>query len=425
MPGTGISPLGIALMKHDTIVTRIVSLVSVLFHLLAIGQFLVLATTIQNNWSGQVFIILLITGGLSLAGAFVKTVAHKLSLLIIRGILILPTIVVLSATVSIEITLLFPLLAELTFLLPSYLSIIIPIFAASIAVLVRLCVSIRRIGLHSSEIDSLFILSVSLVSLVVMCNVVKYQLIRHFMIKKRLVSLEVSNADLARSNINLQNFATQAEYKGILEERKRMARDIHDSLASTLTTLVMLIESAIDKAGEENTKLRNQLASALAQAKEGFSEVSRCLQALRPDKAKELSGLSAANQLTRALQYATGIDVTFLVIDPEMHFSDERMKIVIYRVIQESVTNAMRHGHATKVIVSLFPHNAGLGLSISDNGIGIKEIKEGQGITGMRERLDSLGGSIQLTSSPNAGFNVTAWLPLEVEKHEEDSSATS
>ena len=222
--------------------------------------------------------------------------------------------------------------------------------------------------------------------------------------------LNLATIELAKANMKLQEYAAMAEQEATAGERKRIAREIHDTLAYTLTNLVMMLEAAKVMAGRGNQPLVEHLERARDQAKNGLADVRRALQALRPIGFSETTGLSAIGHLMQAFTFATHIDIVLSMGDAPQTLGEETDH-VIYRLVQEGITNALRHGRASQIVVSLFQKNGGVEISIKDNGIGTSGVKEGYGLLGIRERIERLGGELTIHGEPRKGFILSAWFP--------------
>jgi signal transduction histidine kinase len=223
--------------------------------------------------------------------------------------------------------------------------------------------------------------------------------------------LHEASLNLAQANLQLQEYAVMAEQQAELSERKRLAREIHDTLAYTLTNLIMMLEAALDLTKGDRKTLIEHLVLARDQAKAGLSEVRRALQALRPTEIAEMTGLKAIFHLVKTFTKATNIDVTLNMGDAPLTFGPEA-DLTAYRLVQEGITNAMRHGLATKIIISMACKGKGVIISIKDNGIGTSQLQTGFGLMGMRERIEKLGGELEIFSKPGEGFFLSAWLPF-------------
>lgn len=228
--------------------------------------------------------------------------------------------------------------------------------------------------------------------------------------------LDDATLELAQTNMKLQEYAIAAEQEATIKERKRVSREIHDTLAYTLTNLVMMMEAAIDLTPPENCKLIHHLESARDQAKEGLIEVRYALQALRPVRVGGFNGLSAIQCLVKAFEKATQIKVELESANLPL-FLGEEMDQTIYRLVQEGMTNALRHGKANYILIIFGKDDGKLYVTIKDNGLGSDNngAKTGFGLLGMQERIEKLGGQLEIHSIPKRGFTLKAWFPLTEE----------
>jgi signal transduction histidine kinase len=216
---------------------------------------------------------------------------------------------------------------------------------------------------------------------------------------------------LAETNIQLQEYAVLAEQQSAINERIRVGREIHDSLGYILTNLVMMLEAALAMYMEDSTELPEHLSKTRDLAKEGLGEIRRTLHILRAEQ-QQHKGLVAVKNLVKAFTNATHLEVDLNLGDVPLHFGEEA-DWTAYRLIQEGMTNAIRHGKATQILISFFRKDNGVGILIKDNGVGSAFIDEGYGLIGMRERIESLGGSLTVSSKPGEGFKLIAWIPLD------------
>jgi signal transduction histidine kinase len=223
--------------------------------------------------------------------------------------------------------------------------------------------------------------------------------------------LNEATANLAEINLQLQEYAAMAEHQAITNERKRFGREIHDTLAYMLTNLIMMLEAAIAITPVKTNELRGHLGRTRDQAKEGLAEVRRALHKLRPIQI-QASGLSAINNLVKAFTKATHVEVELNLGDVPLNFGEE-IDLTIYRLVQEGITNALRHGKASRIALSFNCKENGVNIWIKDNGVGSSEIEEGFGLLGMRERIERLGGNLQVSSKLGEGFLLVVWLPIE------------
>jgi PAS domain S-box-containing protein len=202
------------------------------------------------------------------------------------------------------------------------------------------------------------------------------------------------------------------------EDRKRIAREIHDDLGAKLTALKMDLQWLERKLGEPDKRANNALldraVAATELANEAILTVQRLARELRPDVLDKL-GLAAAFQFAgRELGERTGIVCTIQVPAEELSATAEQAT-ALYRILQECLTNIVRHSRATRTDVQLSGDDRHLFMRVQDNGRGIEPAVIGDpqslGLLGMRERVLLLGGEVSVKRAPEGGTVVAVLLP--------------
>ena len=202
----------------------------------------------------------------------------------------------------------------------------------------------------------------------------------------------------------------------VLEERTRLAREIHDTLAQQLTAIVLQLEAADALVARDRDRGRSLVVAARDQARAALAEARRSVWDLRPAPL-EATGLAGAVALEAArFSQRTGIPVTVAAdgVPRDPGVSPEA-EVALFRILQEALTNAGRHSHATRVVVELAPRETELVLSVSDDGCGFEADggrEGGFGLVGMTERARLVGADISVTGQPGSGTVVTVRLPL-------------
>ncbi|MDR6883620.1 sensor histidine kinase [Bacillus sp. 3255] len=212
-------------------------------------------------------------------------------------------------------------------------------------------------------------------------------------------------------NNALEQYANQIEQLTLLEERNRMARELHDTVGHTFTSVIMgmdavsyLIEAAPDNAKEKLDVLRGV-------TRNGLEEVRRSIHQMVPKEGDML----LSQQLTRlANEFAlhTGTQIRFTTAGEEYEIP-KQTKLSLIRCLQESLTNAKRHGRATSVEVTLSYKGDGVGIRIEDDGVGTDQLKVGFGINAMQERIFALQGTLQVSSAAGQGTIVECSIPAK------------
>lgn len=192
------------------------------------------------------------------------------------------------------------------------------------------------------------------------------------------------------------------------EERTRLAREIHDTLAQGLTAIGLDVEGALRHLGDSPERARERLERALATTRESLEEARRSVLDLR---AEALAGRPLGEALAafgRGFASETGVRV-------DVHADDAvrlplRAEAELYRIAQEALTNVRRHARASHVEVGLRGTGAGVTLSVRDDGVGFDpaKVEDGRhGLVGMRERARLAGGTLRVASRPGRGTRVS------------------
>ncbi len=221
--------------------------------------------------------------------------------------------------------------------------------------------------------------------------------------------LTQANEELQDANVQLKEYAVITEKIGETRERNRLAREIHDTLGHTLTGISAGVDACLATIDKTPNQTKHQLELIAEVTRSGILDVRRSVNKLRPDALERLSLESAILELIREMNSVSGIKIHFASKVETLKF-DEDEENAIYRVIQESVTNAIRHGKATNVWISIEKDGPKLLLTIQDDGIGCQEMKKGFGTRHITERIEMLNGTVQFDGSN--GFAVHVQIPI-------------
>ncbi|MFF0203825.1 HAMP domain-containing sensor histidine kinase [Streptomyces sp. NPDC005017] len=182
-------------------------------------------------------------------------------------------------------------------------------------------------------------------------------------------------------------------------ERRRIAQELHDEVGQSMTAILLGLKRASDRAPEPLSKELQEIQEI---TRDSLDEVRRLVRRLRPGVLDDLGLVSALTSLTEDFATYTGLRVGRR-FDAELPALDPETELVLYRVAQESLTNAARHAEAERVTVALRCARDTVVLTVTDDGHGITTPREGAGIRGMRERALFIGGSLEVAPAPRAG----------------------
>ena len=218
-----------------------------------------------------------------------------------------------------------------------------------------------------------------------------------------------TNEDLENANSQLKEYAKITERMGETRERNRLAREIHDTLGHTLTGISVGIDACIATVEMAPAETKAHLERISDVARNGLLDIRRSVNELKPDALERLSLESAITKMITDMKSITDMQIFFDCRIRQLKF-DEDEESAIYRVIQESLTNAMRHGKASRVRIVMERQEDMVVLTINDNGIGCSEIKKGFGTQHIMERIGMLNGTVEFRS--DNGFSVIARIPI-------------
>ncbi|MCE5336943.1 MAG: PAS domain S-box protein [Desulfobacteraceae bacterium] len=234
------------------------------------------------------------------------------------------------------------------------------------------------------------------------------------------IELEAARGEREKSERDLK--ALSARLLSIQEdERKRIARELHDSIGQSLTALKFSLEHVVRVVGPHNYEDTFRLfENVVPVIQRTMEEVRSICTGLRPSILDDLGIAATLQWLCREFQSIYPGRRAQLVVEVEEAEIPELIKVVVFRVVQEALNNIAKHSGADRASVSLTAAAGTLKLMIEDDGIGFDEgspshtakSKQGMGLTNMRERVELSGGGFLLGSAPRKGTCIQAWWHL-------------
>jgi PAS domain S-box-containing protein len=217
--------------------------------------------------------------------------------------------------------------------------------------------------------------------------------------------------------LQLNEFAEQGQRAAVFEERNRMARDIHDTLAQGFTGVIVQLEAAEDAISLGSRKeADNHLHRAGELARRSLSEARRSVHALRPQALQEHNFWEALKGTIKNTTVGTAVHATFEAQGklPEL---SQAWQVNLLHIGQEALTNALKYAHARHFKTRLTCKAKELRLELRDDGDGfkVKDRHDGVGLSGMRERVEQMGGELEIRSSRGKGTKITVLLPCNGE----------
>ena len=228
----------------------------------------------------------------------------------------------------------------------------------------------------------------------------------NFIIIYVIVYLNEREITAHREVVNLQG---ELKDLAVVEERNRLAREIHDGLGASLSSLIIQSEYLMQLAKDE--KLLEEIGELKASAEESIEELRRSLRMMREDFDLAI----ALDDYVNSFRDRTQLEVTFEKHGSTRKLSSDR-QLALFRVLQETLSNAAKHASATRIDVKLWFEVDRAQLTVKDNGKGFQvetEARSGHyGLLNMRERAKKAGGEVVVDSSLGQGTQVSFWVPI-------------
>ncbi len=220
------------------------------------------------------------------------------------------------------------------------------------------------------------------------------------------------NYELEEANNKLEKYSKEVQSLTIKNERNRMASEMHDSLGHSLTALIMQLEF-VDKIIENNPqKAKEILNKSQNLARESMMELRNTVYSLKENS--EDGFIESINKLISNIIVTDNIQIHFKYSENVENLLPY-VENILYRTIKESITNSIKHGQATEINIEITDQNNQIHIKLKDNGLGCEQITYGNGIKGIIDRIDEVGGEVALTTLPNKGFRMDISIPREME----------
>jgi signal transduction histidine kinase len=211
-------------------------------------------------------------------------------------------------------------------------------------------------------------------------------------------------------NDTLEHYAKQVERMTIIEERNRLSKELHDTIGHSYTASIVGMEAVFHLIDRDPLEAKARLEHLIHHSRNDLTSFRKTIhQMTMKELAKPLNILLEEVANSFAVQTQTSIKFQFLGKGEQC---PEAYKLALLRALQESMTNAKKHGNATAIDIKLEFNDSEIRLIVKDNGIGVNELNWGFGLKSMFERLSVLHGGVKIDSSKEQGTLVTCWIPL-------------
>jgi signal transduction histidine kinase len=236
-----------------------------------------------------------------------------------------------------------------------------------------------------------------------------------FAIHRLAEELRQQNLRLETANRRLSNYALVTEQLAVSRERNRLARELHDTLAHTMSGQAVQLEAVQTLWDRDHLQAQETLKTALEQTRQGLNETRRAIQALRATPLEDLGFIMAVEQMACAAAERVGFKLDLDLPDAPVELAPE-IEHTLYRVAEESLRNIEQHAGAGEVKLSLRTAPGWVFLEIQDTGIGfdtqVLPAEDRFGLLGMKERAVAVGGSLDVHSQPGRGTVIRCTLEV-------------
>jgi signal transduction histidine kinase len=217
---------------------------------------------------------------------------------------------------------------------------------------------------------------------------------------------EVSAARQELRNLSAKLVTTQES------ERKNLSRELHDAVGQSLSAVQFELHNLAVAFGEGQSPLRARVNRVRELVEGSLAMIRNMARLLRPTMLDDLGLAAALEGLAREISRSTGVRVDVQAAGPSEELPDEH-KICLFRIVQEALNNVCRHANADSVEIALVTSDSTVSLAIQDDGRGFRAGQaKGLGFIGMQERVESLGGDLEILSEPGKGTRIEARLPF-------------
>jgi len=214
-----------------------------------------------------------------------------------------------------------------------------------------------------------------------------------------------------------QELAASERQAGVLQERQRLAGEIHDTLAQSFGSIAMQLEAAQASLAPQERQSRQRIAQAAQRARESLAEARRLVWALRPESLEQASLANAVSRITARWSAETGIETSSRTVGETRRRSPD-VEVTILRAAQEALSNVAKHADATRVSVTLSYIDEPTVLDVQGNGCGFDPGTDragsgpdgGFGLASLRDRVERLGGRFLIESAPGQGTTLVVEL---------------
>jgi signal transduction histidine kinase len=223
--------------------------------------------------------------------------------------------------------------------------------------------------------------------------------------------LNFVSTKLVLFNHRLQKLTKQRGEEAVKQDRLRFTRDLHDSCGYAFSNIILVADAAVSRGTIEAANSQEIFHQIRSLASRGLNDTRETLHLIRRIQEPYHQSIEIICRLKRIFEEVTGITVNVEWGNMKSDYGPAVNK-VLARIIQEAFTNSIRHGKASRILIHFWEFPRHLTMTVTDNGVGASNVVKGIGLAGMEERLESVGGTLEVSSPPESGFRLKITIPL-------------
>jgi signal transduction histidine kinase len=256
------------------------------------------------------------------------------------------------------------------------------------------------------EYMEFFSLTLIFIVMLLLIRARKISIKAHEITEKYLKELEMAHRELQDAAVISMNYA-------VLEERNRIAHDIHDAVGHSLTSIVVQLQALRYMIKDNSDEAEKTIENMIVAARKGLSDIRLSVHALAEDRST--LGIAPLKALISQIEASTSIQCNFT---SEVDNIPVKISAVFFKIVQEAITNILKHSDADSIEVCIKSINDNYFLSVADNGKLSENniIYEGFGLTGIRERAKEIGGKVSFETNMPQGFRIIVEIPKQFEE---------
>ncbi|WBW97179.1 sensor histidine kinase [Oceanirhabdus sp. W0125-5] len=222
--------------------------------------------------------------------------------------------------------------------------------------------------------------------------------------------LRISEEKLIKANNELKSYSNTVEELAILRERTRVSRELHDSVGHALSTLCIQLKAVETIFINEPELAKNMLGKNITYVENALESIRRTVRKLKPKELEVYDGIMAMEKMIKSFEEKTGIKVRFIVSKEKWSLHSEQCHN-LYRILQEGLSNSLKHGKANNITVSMQFLKEKLYVNIKDDGIGDEKVSSSFGLQGISERVKEMDGTVEYYTEKEKGFSISLTIP--------------